>query len=233
MRHARKEEEQPTRNSPVPTPVLTGSGCRGRSREPLSRGAAPPDDRSHYEKAATVAQRLEFDEIGLHALFHGHGNHQFQDAARPSSVPRRPFVLAAGTAWAQSAEIKFKHSSLVIVTGAREIKFDVELALNDAERARGLMFREKLGPYDGMLFDFYQEAPVSFWMKNTLIPLDMVFIAGDGTIRHIHANAVPLSTDTIPSGFPVRAVLEINGGSAKLLGIKPATRSSIRSSATR
>jgi uncharacterized membrane protein (UPF0127 family) len=131
-----------------------------------------------------------------------------------------PFVLAAGSASAQSAEIKFKRSSLTVVTGAREIKFEVELALNDAERARGLMFRDKLGPYDGMLFDFYQEAPVSFWMKNTLIPLDMVFIAGDGTIRHIHANAVPHSTDTVPSEFPVRAVLEINGGSAKLLGIK-------------
>jgi len=72
-----------------------------------------------------------------------------------------------------------------------------------------------------MLFDFYQDAPVSFWMKNTLIPLDMVFIGGDGTIRHIHANAVPLTTDPVPSEFPVRAVLEINGGSAKLLGIKP------------
>ena len=89
-----------------------------------------------------------------------------------------PFVLAAGSALAQSAEIKFKHSSLVIATSAREIKFDVELALNDAERARGLMFRDKLGAYDGMLFDFYQEAPVSFWMKNTLIPLDMYFKRG-------------------------------------------------------
>ena len=132
-----------------------------------------------------------------------------------------PFVLAAGSALAQSAEIKFKRSSLVVVTGAREIKFDVELALNDAERARGLMFRDKLGPYDGMLFDFYKDAPVSFWMKNTLIPLDMVFIAGDGTVKHVHANAVPLSTDAIPSQFPVRGGLEINGGSARLLGIKP------------
>ncbi|MFO1157870.1 MAG: DUF192 domain-containing protein [Reyranellaceae bacterium] len=132
-----------------------------------------------------------------------------------------PFVLAAGVARAQSGEIKFQKSTLVIDTGGREIKFDVELALTEAERARGLMFREKLGPYDGMLFDFYQEAPVSFWMKNTLIPLDMVFIAADGTIRHVHANAKPLSTDTIPSEFPVRGVLEINGGSARLLGIKP------------
>jgi len=107
------------------------------------------------------------------------------------------------------------------VTGAREIKFDVEMAVTEAQREHGLMFRKQLGPYQGMLFDFFHEQPVTFWMKNTLIPLDMVFIAGDGTIKHIHANAVPLSTDTIPSEFPVRAVLEINGGSARLLGIKP------------
>lgn len=134
-----------------------------------------------------------------------------------------PLVLLVGSAFAQGggADIQFKKSALTILTGGRELKFDVELALNDAERARGLMFREKLGPYDGMLFDFYREAPVSFWMKNTLIPLDMLFIAADGTIRSIHANAVPHSIETIPSEFPVRAVLEINGGSAKLLGIKP------------
>ena len=132
-----------------------------------------------------------------------------------------PFVLAACVARGQSAEVTFKRSSLVIETSAREIKFDVEVALNDAERSQGLMFRKKLEPYEGMLFDFFQEAPVSFWMKNTLIPLDMIFIAADGTIRHVHSNATPLSTDTIPSEFPVRAVLEINGGSARLLGIKP------------
>lgn len=88
-----------------------------------------------------------------------------------------PLALAAATAcpidWtgtgaARAQDIKFQKSSLVVVTSAREIKFDVELALNEAERSRGLMFREKLGPYDGMLFDFHQEAPVSFWMKNTL-----------------------------------------------------------------
>jgi uncharacterized membrane protein (UPF0127 family) len=133
-----------------------------------------------------------------------------------------PFALMAGAGLAQtSPEVPFERSSLVVVSGGREIKFDVDLALNDAQRSRGLMFREKLGPYEGMLFDFHQEAPVSFWMKNTLIPLDMVFIAADGTIRHVHPNAVPLSTDTIPSEFPVRGVLEINGGSARLLGIKP------------
>jgi uncharacterized membrane protein (UPF0127 family) len=132
-----------------------------------------------------------------------------------------PLLLAPAAARAQDPEIKFQRSSLVVVSSGRDIKFDVELALNDTERSRGLMFRKQLGPYEGMLFDFYQEMPVSFWMKNTLIPLDMIFIAKDGTVRHVHANAVPLSTDPTPSGAPVRAVLEINGGSAALLGIKP------------
>ena len=133
-----------------------------------------------------------------------------------------PLLLAAVAARAQDdSQIKYDRSSLVIVTAAREIKFDIELALTEPQRNHGLMFREKLGPYEGMLFDFYHEMQVSFWMKNTLIPLDMVFIAADGTVKHVHANATPLSTDAIPSEFPVRAVLEINGGSARLLGIKP------------
>lgn len=132
-----------------------------------------------------------------------------------------PLVVAAAAVRAQSADIQFKRSSLTIVAGGRDLKFEVDLATNDAERSHGLMFRKELGAYEGMLFDFHQEMQVSFWMKNTLIPLDMVFIAADGTVKHVHANAVPLSTDTIPSRYPVRAVLEINGGSAALLGIKP------------
>ncbi len=136
-----------------------------------------------------------------------------------------PLVFVAATARAQSgdpeADIKYDRSSLVIVTAGRDIKFDVELALTEPQREHGLMFRKSLGAYEGMLFDFYREMPVTFWMKNTLIPLDMVFIAADGTVRHVHANATPLSTDTIPSEYPVRAVLEINGGTARLLGIKP------------
>jgi uncharacterized membrane protein (UPF0127 family) len=132
-----------------------------------------------------------------------------------------PLALAAWSARAQEADIRFKRTSLVITTHGRELKFEVELATNDAERARGLMYRKRLGPYEGMLFDFYKEMQVSFWMKNTLIPLDMVFIAANGTVKHVHANAVPMSTETISSRFPVRAVLEINGGSAALLGIKP------------
>ena len=132
-----------------------------------------------------------------------------------------PIAVAAAGARAQSPDVQFKRSSLTIVSGGRDLKFEVDLATNDAERSQGLMFRKELGAFEGMLFDFHQEMPVSFWMKNTLIPLDMVFIAADGTVKHVHANAVPLSTEAIPSRYPVRGVLEINGGSAALLGIKP------------
>jgi uncharacterized membrane protein (UPF0127 family) len=135
-----------------------------------------------------------------------------------------PAVLMAGGALAQSSEITFKKSSLVVVTASREIKFDVELALNEAERARGLMYREKLGPYDGMLFDFYQDAPVSFWMKNTLIPLDMLFVDQRGRIINIHERAVPGSLEPIAAAAPARAVIELNGGTAARLGIKPGDR---------
>jgi uncharacterized membrane protein (UPF0127 family) len=131
-----------------------------------------------------------------------------------------PLLLAAGSACGQDGDVKFERSSLVIVTGGRDIKFDIEMATTEAQRERGLMFRKQLGAYEGMLFDFFQEQVVSFWMKNTLIPLDMVFIGGDGTVRNVHANATPMSTDTIPSDSLVRAVLEINGGTARLLGIK-------------
>ncbi len=136
-----------------------------------------------------------------------------------------PILLAAGSACSQgqdkSDDVTFEKSSLVIVTGGRDIKFEIEMATTEPQRERGLMFRKQMGAYEGMLFDFFREQPVAFWMKNTLIPLDMVFIAADGTVRHVHANATPMSTDTIPSEAAVRAVLEINGGTARLLGIKP------------
>jgi uncharacterized membrane protein (UPF0127 family) len=111
---------------------------------------------------------------------------------------------------------------LTIETSAGlSLAFRVELARTEAERAQGLMYREKLAPDAGMLFIYPTDRPVAFWMKNTLIPLDMLFIQRDGTILSIVERAVPLSEATIPSGAPVAAVLEVNGGTVSHLGIKP------------
>src|SRR5262245_42792850 len=102
--------------------------------------------------------------------------------------------------------------------------FAVEMASTPEEVARGLMFRRQLPEGQGMLFDFHKEQPTSFWMKNTYIPLDMIFIRADGRILHIAENRVPLSDTLVPSGGPVRAVLEVIGGTAKKLGIAPGDR---------
>ncbi len=102
--------------------------------------------------------------------------------------------------------------------GAVDLK--VQIADTDEERARGLMYRQALADDEGMLFDFKSPQKVSFWMKNTLIPLDMIFIAADGHIASIARNARPRSLRHIPSGVPVLAVLEIGGGRARKLGIE-------------
>ena len=102
--------------------------------------------------------------------------------------------------------------------------FSVEMAENDADRAKGLMYRKELPEGKGMLFDFKRDQEVSFWMQNTYIPLDMLFIRGDGTILRIAENTEPLSTKLVPSGGAVRAVLEVIGGTARKFGIAPGDR---------
>jgi uncharacterized membrane protein (UPF0127 family) len=102
--------------------------------------------------------------------------------------------------------------------------FAVEIASTPAQREKGLMFRKKLPDGQGMLFDFQTDQDVSFWMQNTYIPLDMIFIRGDGTILRIAENAEPLSTKFVPSGGLVRGVLEVIGGTAHKLGIAPGDR---------
>ena len=99
--------------------------------------------------------------------------------------------------------------------------FAVEIADTEPAREKGLMFRKDLPEGQGMLFDFHQEQDVSFWMQNTYIPLDMMFIRSDGRILRIAENTEPLSTRIIPSGGPVLAVLEVIGGTARKLGIAP------------
>ena len=128
------------------------------------------------------------------------------------------FLLAAGPA--RSAKL----STLEIASKTGVHVFAVELANTDAQRAKGLMFRKKLPEGQGMLFDFGQDQDVAMWMKNTYIPLDMLFIRGDGRILRIAENTTPLSTRIIPSGGPVRAVLEVIGGTAQKLGIAAGDR---------
>jgi hypothetical protein len=99
--------------------------------------------------------------------------------------------------------------------------FSVEIADTDAARAKGLMYRKELPEGQGMLFDFKQDQDVAFWMENTYISLDMIFIRGDGRILKIAANTTPLSTRQVPSGGPVRGVLEVIAGTAAKYGIAP------------
>lgn len=113
---------------------------------------------------------------------------------------------------------------LDIVTANGKHNFSVEVARTREEQDKGLMFRRELPDGQGMLFDFTTEQTVAFWMENTYISLDIIFINGDGRIRRIAENAEPLSKTTIPSDGPVRAVLEVIGGTARKLGIKEGDR---------
>jgi hypothetical protein len=109
---------------------------------------------------------------------------------------------------------------LTIVTANGDQAFNIEVVDTPESRAKGLMFRTALAPDAGMLFDFHESRPVSFWMQNTLIPLDMLFIRHDGTIANIHVNAKPMDPTSIPSDGPVEFVFEIAGGRSVELGIK-------------
>src|SRR5579872_2254083 len=122
-------------------------------------------------------------------------------------------AVAAGTATA--AEIQ----KLDIVTSRGPQHFSVELATTESDRELGLMYRQSLAADAGMLFLYPGEQEVEFWMKNTFIPLDMLCIGADSRIRHIEERAVPLTETPISSIYPVKAVLEVNGGTVERLGI--------------
>ena len=114
-----------------------------------------------------------------------------------------------------------QQGTLEIATKSGVRVFAVELAVSDAEREKGLMFRKQVPEGTGMLFDFKKDQQVTMWMKNTYVSLDMIFIRNDGRIAQIAENTEPESEKIIPSGAPVRAVLEVVGGTAKKLGIAP------------
>ena len=131
-----------------------------------------------------------------------------------------PAALAAGP----SAPVRFGTSNLVVVTAQGRSNFTVELAVSEAQRVQGLQGRRRLAADAGMLFDFQGTGPVIMWMKDTYVPLDMLFIDSGGRIVNIAEHTVPLSLTAIPSAGPVRAVLELNAGTAARLGIKPGDR---------
>ena len=135
-----------------------------------------------------------------------------------------PQAVATQAGTARTAPSGLDLIPLQISSAGGTHRFTVEVARTGAEQAQGLMFRETLAPDAGMLFPFGAPRPASFWMKNTLIPLDMIFVRADGTIARIAANTVPHSLEPVGVAEPVAAVLEIPGGRAAQLGIAEGDR---------
>jgi len=122
----------------------------------------------------------------------------------------------------QAAQVPLERLEIVTATGTHA--FDVEVARSEKDRAQGLMFRRSLPQNQGMLFLFENERPIAMWMKNTYVPLDMVFISRGGRVRSIVRGAVPLSEAVIPSGGPVLAVVELAAGAADAIGLSVGDR---------
>ncbi len=141
-------------------------------------------------------------------------------------MPRLPIfalfalLLAVAPARAEppTAVVMLEHAASPVAT------FTVEIATSPEERAQGLMNREALAPDTGMLFDYGEPTAARMWMKNTLIPLDMLFVDAEGVIRHIHSEAKPHDETPIAAPVPVRWVLEIPGGRAKALKLREGDR---------
>jgi uncharacterized protein len=130
------------------------------------------------------------------------------------------FCLAGlADAGAEDASLS-KIEPVTVATAGGATMFTVEIADTDELRERGLMFRQRLPRDRGMLFDFGQPQPVAMWMKNTYMPLDMVFIRPDGSIAYVAENTVPQSLDVIGVREPVLAVLELAGGTARRIGLR-------------
>ncbi len=132
----------------------------------------------------------------------------------PALMSRSRFSLAAELQ-------QYPISELTVVSATGRHRFKVEVAATPEQMTQGLMFRRSLAPDAGMLFDYKEPTAATMWMRNTLIPLDMLFVDAQGRIVNIHQRAVPQSLDVIAAAAPVRAVIELNGGTAARLGIEP------------
>ena len=133
-------------------------------------------------------------------------------------------LIVVGLLLATAPAVPAGRETLEIASKTGVHAFSVEMATTEAEREKGLMYRKSLPEGQGMLFDFHHDQEVGFWMKNTYIPLDMIFIRSDGRIMRIAENTEPLSEKIVPSNGAVRAVLEVIGGTARKLGIAPGDR---------
>lgn len=130
-------------------------------------------------------------------------------------------LFAARPAWTGDRP---RTSKMTVATASGAHKFSIELATTEAQMEQGLMFRHYLAPDAGMLFDFKRPIVAQMWMKNTPIPLDMLFLDGGGKIVDLHERAVPYSLDVIASKAPARFVIELNGGTVARLGISVGDR---------
>ncbi|PZU47101.1 MAG: DUF192 domain-containing protein [Sphingomonas sp.] len=140
-------------------------------------------------------------------------------AALPAAAP----AFATGSIAAGKPQTGLKVVPLTIVTASsgKIHAYKVEVAQTEAQQAHGMMFRTKMAPNTGMIFPMNPPRQAGFWMENTLIPLDLLFIGADGRIRNIVSNAVPKSRAALMSAGPVAAVLELAGGEADRIGARP------------
>jgi uncharacterized membrane protein (UPF0127 family) len=145
------------------------------------------------------------------------GNWQMADKGRLARVGALAMVALTMLPLAACSD----EGRLVLNTDSGAHAFSVEVVDTPETRSRGLMFRQELADDAGMLFDFEEEREVSFWMMNTFIPLDMIFIGADGVVKTIHVNARPQDPTSIPSQVPVQFVLEIPGGRSEEIGLEP------------
>jgi hypothetical protein len=135
-------------------------------------------------------------------------------------------VALVGIMGAESAkaEMKMRRDTLTLHTASGAHRIDIEVAESDQEKSYGLMFRRSLGDDQGMLFPYPSAHEITMWMRNTFIPLDMIFIRADGIVHRIEMDTEPHSERVIGSQGNVTGVLEMKAGSARRLGIKPGDR---------
>jgi uncharacterized membrane protein (UPF0127 family) len=139
----------------------------------------------------------------------------------PASAP----AFAAGSSAAGKPQTGLKVVPLTIETsGGKRHVYKVEVAATAAQQAHGMMYRTSMAPMTGMIFPMDPPRPAAFWMENTFIPLDLLFIGADGRIRNIIAGAVPKSRAQLPSAGPIAAVLELAGGESDRIGARPGDR---------